>query len=89
MGPGCAGPAELYGAYISDNAFLSGIYTTIQLSSKLNSAAVHAGGSAYDSGSLRLKLALWRDRMLDVLYILIGAAFLGACVLYVDACDNL
>jgi hypothetical protein len=27
--------------------------------------------------------------MLDVLYILIGAAFLGACVLYVDACDHL
>ena len=27
--------------------------------------------------------------MLDVLYILIGAAFLGACVLYTIACDHL
>jgi len=27
--------------------------------------------------------------MLDVLYILIGAAFLGGCVLYTFACDRL
>lgn len=27
--------------------------------------------------------------MLDVLYILIGAAFLGGCVLYTIACDHL
>jgi len=27
--------------------------------------------------------------MLDVIYILIGAAFLGACVLYAIACDHL
>jgi len=27
--------------------------------------------------------------MLDVLYLLIGAAFLGACVLYTYACDRL
>jgi len=27
--------------------------------------------------------------MLDVIYILIGAAFLGGCVLYAYACDKL
>jgi hypothetical protein len=27
--------------------------------------------------------------MLDVAYILLGAVFLGACVLYVFACDRL
>jgi len=27
--------------------------------------------------------------MLDVIYILIGAAFLGGCVLYAFACDKL
>jgi hypothetical protein len=27
--------------------------------------------------------------MLDLTYILIGAAFLGACMLYAVACDNL
>jgi hypothetical protein len=27
--------------------------------------------------------------MLDVLYLVIGAGFLGACILYVIACDNL
>jgi hypothetical protein len=27
--------------------------------------------------------------MLDVIYILIGAAFLGGCVLYTIACDGL
>jgi len=27
--------------------------------------------------------------MLDVIYLLIGAVFLGACVLYVIACDHL
>jgi len=27
--------------------------------------------------------------MLDVIYILIGAAFLGGCVLYAIACDHL
>jgi hypothetical protein len=27
--------------------------------------------------------------MLDILYILIGAAFLGACILYAIACDHL
>jgi len=27
--------------------------------------------------------------MLDILYLLIGAAFLGACVLYAYACDRL
>jgi len=27
--------------------------------------------------------------MLDVLYILIGAAFLGVCILYTFACDRL
>ena len=27
--------------------------------------------------------------MLDILYILIGAAFLGGCVLYAIACDHL
>jgi len=27
--------------------------------------------------------------MLDVIYILIGAAFLGSCVLYAYACDKL
>ena len=27
--------------------------------------------------------------MLDILYILIGAAFLGVCVLYALACDRL
>jgi hypothetical protein len=27
--------------------------------------------------------------MLDVVYILIGAAFLGGCVLYVFACDQM
>jgi hypothetical protein len=27
--------------------------------------------------------------MLDVVYILIGAAFLGGCVLYAIACDRL
>jgi len=27
--------------------------------------------------------------MLDVLYILIGAAFLGGCILYANACDSL
>jgi hypothetical protein len=27
--------------------------------------------------------------MLDVAYILLGAVFLGACVLYVSACDRL
>jgi hypothetical protein len=28
-------------------------------------------------------------RMLDLAYILIGAAFLGACILYAFACDRL
>jgi uncharacterized membrane protein YuzA (DUF378 family) len=28
-------------------------------------------------------------RMLDVIYILIGAAFLGGCVLYAIACDHM
>jgi len=28
-------------------------------------------------------------QMLDLTYILIGAAFLGACVLYAVACDHL
>jgi len=27
--------------------------------------------------------------MLDVIYLLVGAAFLGACVLYAYACDHL
>ena len=27
--------------------------------------------------------------MLDIIYLLIGAAFLGACVLYAIACDRL
>jgi len=27
--------------------------------------------------------------MLDVIYLLVGAAFLGLCVLYAYACDNL
>ena len=27
--------------------------------------------------------------MLDVIYLLVGAAFLGACVLYSIACDHL
>jgi len=27
--------------------------------------------------------------MLDIIYILIGAAFLGGCVLYAIACDHL
>ena len=27
--------------------------------------------------------------MLDIIYLLIGAAFLGACVLYAYACDHL
>jgi len=27
--------------------------------------------------------------MLDILYILIGAVFLGGCVLYAVACDHL
>jgi len=27
--------------------------------------------------------------MLDILYILLGAAFLGACILYAKACDHL
>jgi hypothetical protein len=27
--------------------------------------------------------------MLDIAYILLGAVFLGACVLYVFACDRL
>jgi len=27
--------------------------------------------------------------MLDILYILIGAAFLGGCILYSYACDKL
>jgi hypothetical protein len=27
--------------------------------------------------------------MLDIIYILIGAAFLGGCVLYAVACDHL
>jgi len=27
--------------------------------------------------------------MLDIVYILIGTAFLGACMLYVLACDHL
>jgi len=27
--------------------------------------------------------------MFDIIYILIGAAFLGGCVLYAIACDNL
>jgi len=27
--------------------------------------------------------------MLDILYILIGAAFLGGCILYAFACDHL
>jgi hypothetical protein len=27
--------------------------------------------------------------MLDILYILIGAVFLGGCVLYAIACDHL
>jgi hypothetical protein len=27
--------------------------------------------------------------MLDVIYLLIGAVFLGACVLYAYACDHL
>jgi hypothetical protein len=27
--------------------------------------------------------------ILDILYILIGAAFLGACILYAKACDQL
>ncbi len=29
------------------------------------------------------------EAMLDVIYLLIGAAFLGACVLYAIACDHL
>lgn len=29
------------------------------------------------------------SRMLDVAYILVGAAFLGACVLYAYACEQL
>jgi len=29
------------------------------------------------------------DLMFDVAYILIGAVFLGACVLYAIACDHL
>jgi hypothetical protein len=27
--------------------------------------------------------------MLDVIYLIVGAAFLGACVLYAYACDHL
>ena len=30
-----------------------------------------------------------RPQMLDLAYILIGAALLGACVLYTVACDHL
>jgi hypothetical protein len=32
---------------------------------------------------------LGRPAMLDVLYILIGTAFLGGCVVYAIACDHL
>ena len=29
------------------------------------------------------------NTMLDLIYLLVGAAFLGACVLYAYACDSL
>ena len=38
------------------------------------------GGIVADRGTLT---------MLDVIYILIGAAFLGGCILYAIACDHL
>jgi hypothetical protein len=40
-------------------------------------------------GGTRLVLGKDISSMLDVIYLLIGAAFLGACVLYAHACDHL
>jgi hypothetical protein len=37
----------------------------------------------------RVQLCCEEFRMLDVIYILIGAAFLGGCVLYALACDHM
>jgi hypothetical protein len=46
--------------------------------------------AAQHVGHVRLSLAEPRSiAMLDVVYILIGAAFLGGCVLYAFACDRL
>ena len=36
-----------------------------------------------------VSLLTGENTMLDVLYILIGAAFLGGCILYAFACDHL
>jgi hypothetical protein len=37
----------------------------------------------------RAQLRFEEFHMLDVIYILIGAAFLGGCVLYAIACEHL
>jgi hypothetical protein len=50
-----------------------------------------AGGIAVAAA----RVSRWHNRearsipMLDVVYLLIGAVFLGACVLYAIACDHL
>ena len=36
-----------------------------------------------------LLLILGEPLMLDVIYLLIGAVFLGGCILYAKACDKL
>jgi hypothetical protein len=73
-------PAHLYGFYIS----VPPEYHRIYMATGTNVCA------AQHVGHVRLSLAEPRSiAMLDVVYILIGAAFLGGCVLYAFACDRL
>ena len=56
------------------------IYMTRRLLCVQRNMPAACGGIVADPGE---------HPMLDVVYILIGAAFLGGCVLYAFACDHL
>ncbi len=70
----------LYGIYMRDWLTYHRFYTGSGLAVAQRNMPVSCGDFVADRGN---------PSMLDVIYILIGAAFLGACVLYAYACDEL
>jgi len=71
----------LYGFYILRRAECHRIYMARGTNLRAaQHALTHAGGVVAYSGALA---------MLDVVFLVIGAVFLGGCVLYALACDHL
>lgn len=66
---------------------LNGKYTTIALAAAANPRPHRLTGR--DACGLKRNGVERTKTMLDIAYILLGAAFLGACVLYAYACDRL